>query len=140
MRFFLNFNVMKPAIRAVCGLSNKLFIANYHPIQQTMENTTPHSQPQPPYHQPQPTVIVQSPRESSNGIGTAGFVLSLLTFALGWVPVLGWILWILGLIFSAIGLAKKPRGLAIAGLIISLIDVIFITLLFGMIAAALALV
>lgn len=108
-----------------------------------MENTTPPFQQQTtqqPFHQPQPTVIVQSPRESSNGIGTAGFILSLLTFVLGWVPVLGWILWILGLIFSAIGLAKKPRGLAIAGFIISLIDVIFITLLFGMIAAALALV
>lgn len=103
-----------------------------------MENTTsPLQQQTPP--QPQPTVIVQSPRTSSNGIGTAGFILSLLTFVLGWVPVLSWILWVLGLIFSAIGMTKKPRGLAIAGFIISLIDVIFITLLFGMIAAALAL-
>lgn len=107
-----------------------------------MENTTPPFQqqtPQQPYHQPQPTVAVQSLREASNGIGTAGFVLSLLTFVLGWVPVLSWILWVLGLIFSAIGMTKRPRGLAIAGFIISLIDVLFIALLFGMIAAALAL-
>lgn len=103
-----------------------------------MENTTSPFQQQTP-QQPQPTVIVQSPRTSSNGIGTAGFILSLLTFVLGWVPVLSWILWVLGLIFSAIGMTKKPRGLAIAGFIISLVDVIFITLLFGMIAAALAL-
>lgn len=104
-----------------------------------MENTTPHSQPQQPYQQPRPSVIVQPARESSNGIGTAGFVLSLLTFVLGWVPVLSWILWILGLIFSAIGMSKKPRGLAIAGFIISLIDLLFILLLFGIIAAALSL-
>ena len=38
----------------------------------------------------------------TNGLGTAGFVLSLITFIFGWVPVFGWIIWILGLIFSFI--------------------------------------
>ena len=28
----------------------------------------------------------------TNGIGTAGFVLSLITFIFGWVPVFGWII------------------------------------------------
>ncbi len=55
----------------------------------------------------------------TNGLGTAGFVLSLITFIFGWVPVFGWIIWIL-----------------IAGFIISLIDIILILFLFAVIAAA----
>ena len=42
---------------------------------------------------------------------------------------LGWIVWILGLILSGIGVTKTPRGLAIAGLAISLIGLIFLILL-----------
>ena len=53
------------------------------------------------------------------------------------VPVFGWIIWILGLIFSFIGMFRRPRGLAIAGFIISLIDIILILFLFAVIAAAL---
>ena len=55
---------------------------------------------QQPYHGWQQVPPVEQP---SNGIGTAGFVLALVT------------------VFSAIGLGRKPRGLAVAGLIISLI-------------------
>ena len=77
----------------------------------------------------------------TNGLGTAGFVagfvLSLITFIFGWVPVFGWIIWVLGLVFSFIGMFRRPRGLAIAGFIISLIDVILILFLFAVIAAAL---
>jgi hypothetical protein len=73
----------------------------------------------------------------TNGLGTAGFVLSLITFIFGWVPVFGWIMWVLGLVFSFIGMFRRPRGLAIAGFIISLIDVILILFLFAVIAAAL---
>lgn len=71
-------------------------------------------------------------------MGTAGFVLSLVAFFLCWVPVLDWILWILGVIFSFIGVFKKPRGLAIAGLVISFIGIIFIIAVVGAITAALA--
>ena len=73
----------------------------------------------------------------TNGLGTAGFVLSLITFIFGWVPVFGWIMWVLGIVFSFIGMFRRPRGLAIAGFIISLIDVILILFLFAVIAAAL---
>lgn len=48
-----------------------------------------------------PTIIVNQPVPKSNGMGTAGFVLALLALFLGWVPVVGWILWVLGLIFPA---------------------------------------
>lgn len=73
-----------------------------------------------------------------NGMGTAGFVLALLGLIFSWVPVLGWILWILGLIFSIIGVCRKPKGLAIAGLIISCLYIILVTVVIGAIFGAAA--
>lgn len=68
-----------------------------------------------------------------NGIGTAGFVLALIAFVISWIPVvgtiIGWILGPLGFIFSLIGVFRQPRGLSIAGLIISLLSVILLILL-----------
>lgn len=80
-------------------------------------------------------VINQQPVPRSNGLGTAGFVLALIALFLGWVPFLGWIIWLLGLIFSACGMFKPPRGLAIAGLVISLIGIILLLVVFGALAA-----
>ena len=77
------------------------------------------------------TIIVNQQEKKTNGIGTAGFVLALIALFLGWVPVLGWILWILGLIFSFVGVFKAPRGLAIAGLVISLIGIIMLLVVFA---------
>lgn len=73
-----------------------------------------------------------------NGMGTAGFVLALLGLIFCWVPVLDWILWILGLIFSIIGVCRKPKGLAIAGLIISCLYIILVTVVIGAIFGAAA--
>ena len=65
-----------------------------------------------------------------NGIGAAGFVLALIGLIFCWVPILNWILWILGVIFSFIGVFKRPKGLSIAGLVISFIWIIvFFTIL-----------
>lgn len=87
----------------------------------------------------QQTVIVQQePQRKSNGIGTAGFVLSLVALFLCWIPVLDWILWLLGLIFSAIGVFRVPRGLAIAGLCISLLGLIILIVLIGSLVALVA--
>lgn len=78
-------------------------------------------------------------RESqSNGIGIAGFVLAVLALFLGWVPFFGWIIWLLGLILSFVGIFRTPKGLAIAGLVISLIGLIIFILLATIFAAALA--
>ena len=74
--------------------------------------------------------------QPSNGMGIAGFVLALLALFLGWIPVLGWILWVLGLIFSAVGMSKQPKGLAIAGLVISLLGLIFLVVVFAAIGVA----
>jgi hypothetical protein len=77
------------------------------------------------------TIIINQQASSSNGAGTAGFVLALISLFLGWIPFLGWLLWLLGLIFSLVGLSKKPKGLAIAGLIISLIGILLLIFLFA---------
>lgn len=91
------------------------------------------------YQQPQPamaaaqnsstTVIVQGSR--SNGMGTAGFIFALLAFLVCWVPVVDIIVWFLGALFSFIGLFKAPRGLAIAGFILSFIGIIILVTVFG---------
>ena len=70
-----------------------------------------------------------------NPLGTAGFVLALIDLFLGWVPFLGWLLWILGAVFSVIGIFKRPKGLAIAGTIISFIGLIIILVIAGGIAS-----
>ncbi len=91
------------------------------------------------YQQPQPvvnpnvltnnttTVVVEGSR--SNSMGVAGFIIALLGLVFCWVPVVDLILWLLGFIFSLIGLFKAPRGMAIAGLVLSLI-IIFIIIIF----------
>lgn len=77
------------------------------------------------------TVIINQTDKKSNGVGTAGFVLALIAIFLGWIPVLGWVLWLLGLILSFVGIFKEPKGLAIAGLVISLIGIILLVTVFG---------
>lgn len=63
-------------------------------------------------------------------MGTAGFVLSLVSVFIGWVPFIGWLIWILASVLSFIGLFNRPRGLAIAGVIISLVAIpMIVTLL-----------
>jgi len=81
------------------------------------------------------TIIVNQLERQSNGVGTAGFVFAILATFLGWIPVFGWLIWFLGLILSFAGLFKQPKGLAIAGFIISLIGLILLLFLFGAIAA-----
>ncbi|MCC8035925.1 MAG: hypothetical protein LIO77_08375 [Rikenellaceae bacterium] len=82
------------------------------------------------------TVIIQE--KKGNGVGTAGFVLALLGLIFCWVPVLGWILWLLGLILSFVGVFKTPRGLSIAGLIISCISIIITLAVLGAIIGSAA--
>ena len=80
---------------------------------------------------PEQKIIINQTIKKSNGLGTAGFILALISIVFSWVPAVGWVMWFLGLLFSFIGVFKSPRGLAIAGLIISLIDVIILIVIFG---------
>lgn len=81
-------------------------------------------------------IIIQQVERKTNGVGIAGFILSLIAIFVGWIPVLGWFVWFLGLILSFVGVFNKPRGLAIAGLVISLIGVIILVFLFGVVLFA----
>jgi len=89
--------------------------------------------------QPGQTIIINQQVNEKNGVGTAGFVLAVCALIFGWVPVLGWLLWILGLILSIVGLTRNPKGLAIAGLVISLIGIILLIAVFGAILGGAAL-
>ena len=79
-------------------------------------------------------------QQRSNGLGIAGFVLALIAVFVSWIPILGWIIWILGAVFSIIGIFKgPPRGLAIAGTILSFIDLILLVFVASAIGGMLAL-
>lgn len=90
--------------------------------------SAPQTQQQPfPQAYPQPTPTPVAPRgRKKNGMGTAGFVLSLISLALCWLPVFNVILFLLGLAFSIVGvsLRNRKKGLAIAGLAISVVVLI----------------
>jgi len=100
--------------------SAKMATGNQQPLQSAVANSTQNSST---------TVIVQ--RSRSNGIGTAGFVFALLAFFVCWVPIVDFIVWFFGALFSFIGLFKAPRGLAIAGFILSFIGIIVLVTFFG---------
>lgn len=80
---------------------------------------------------PQQQIVVNQIEHKTNGLGTAGFIVSLVCSVFCWVPGVNFVLWFLGLLFSFIGLFKKPRGLAIAGFIIAIIDIVIIVALVG---------
>ena len=81
----------------------------------------------------QPSVAETQPQPVSrkNGISTAGLVLSIIGLALCWVPGVNLVLWFLGFLFSFIGVFKRPKGKAIAGLIISAVSIVVIILVYG---------
>ncbi len=76
---------------------------------------------------------VQLPPQS-NGMATVGLVLGILGFILSWIPLIGiWIGWILGIlaiIFSGIGIARAGQTnmgkvAAIIGLVLGILTIIF---------------
>lgn len=101
---------------------------------------TPYQIQQPYYRQSETRqqVVVNQIGSSSNSVGTAGFVLALIAVILCWLPGVNWFIWFLGLLLSFIGVFKSPRGLAITGLVISLIDLIIIMAFIGAILAIFA--
>jgi len=64
--------------------------------------------------------------------------LALVALFVGCVPVLGWLCWFLGLVLSIAGISKEPKGLATAGLIISLIGLLILLFFVGSIASILS--
>lgn len=90
-------------------------------------------QPEQQHNTPVQTVIVERPK--SNGVGVAGFVLSILALLFSWAPVAGWLIWVVGFILSCVGMFRQPRGLAVAGFIISIIGILLICIFIGAMAS-----
>ena len=70
------------------------------------------------------------------GFGVAGLVLSLVALAIGTAWLFSAILAVLGIVFSAIGLAKakkaeKSNGLAVGGLICGIVAIVILAVLIG---------
>ena len=100
-----------------------------HRTEQSGQTRQPRSVSTPTSQNSNVTVNYEVP--STNGVGTAGFILSLISLFLSWVPGVGWLMWFIGMFLSFIGIFKKPRGLAIVGFIISFIDVIILVSVVG---------
>ncbi len=79
-------------------------------------------------------VVINNVVVEKNSIGLAGLIVAIVGFFLSWIPVLGWIVWLVGLALSIGGLFRNPKGTAIAGLIISFLDFILLIILVTLIA------
>ena len=49
---------------------------------------------------------------SSNSIGAIGFIFACLGAVFCWLPILGGLFWLIGAVFSCIGLGYRNNGLA----------------------------
>lgn len=99
-----------------------------------MSYTEPPAQAPYPGH---PGQYAPQPVKGSNGLATAGFVLGLLGLLTSWIPflnIVGIVLGVLGVVLAGVGLAKSKKvnagkGLAIAGIILGSLAVIFAILI-----------
>jgi len=84
-----------------------------------------------------------APANSAGGMAVAGMVLGLVGFLLGFIPCLGWIFGIilgtLGAVFSGIAMASshEGKGMAVAGLVLSILAIIWCPLAYFLILASL---
>jgi len=76
------------------------------------------------------------PRAETNPIGLTGFILSIVAIVFSWLPFIGWLCWLVGLVLSIVGLFRRPKGFAIAGLVISLIGFVVMFILLGLLGLA----
>ena len=64
-------------------------------------------------------------------------MLSIIGVVLCWVPFADFILWFLGFLFSFIGMFKRPKGVAIAGLVISIVCLVVLIVIFSVVGTEL---
>ena len=105
------------------------------------DDTTPAAAPS-PAATPTQTINIQTPAAApGNGLAVTALVLGILGLVFFWIPFLGWIPAILGLIFGLIAMQRpEGRGMAVAGVVCSAIalsiKVLFWIALAGIIGAA----
>ena len=111
-----------------------------HPEQTVNNENVPPRQPEYQGSTPVTNVYVNAAQpqaaRSKNGPGIVGLVLSIIGLVLCWVPFVDFILWFLGFLFSFIGMFKRPKGVAIAGLVISIISLVIIIFLYAILGVA----
>lgn len=59
-----------------------------------------------------------------NKIGLIGLIVAIAAIAFIWIPSMFEFLWLAGLILSLIGLFRKPRKMAVIGIITSLVGLV----------------
>lgn len=108
------------------------------PMNKVSQQLNPTAIPADPAASPQNLTVnvMQTATQPKNSIGTAGFVLAIVAILISWLPLLGFIVWILGAVFSLVGLSKQPRGLAIAGSVLSFIGIVLLILLVTVLAGS----
>jgi hypothetical protein len=84
---------------------------------------------QPAYPAPPHAYGYPPPSSGANGLGVAGFVCGLLGLVFCWIPFVGAILAVLGIVLGGAGMAQARRtnnssGLGIAGLVLGIIALI----------------
>ena len=75
------------------------------------------------------TIIIKQEVPQKNGVGIAGFVMSITGLILCWVPIIKWLLLVPAFLLSFIGMFKKPRTLAVIGTIISALVILVIVII-----------
>ena len=76
---------------------------------------------------------------NKNGLGVAGFVVALIGAILSWIPlvnVFGVILCAVGFILALIAVFKKPRALAIVGMILAVAGCVIYYIVWSRLAEA----
>ncbi|GAB2472520.1 hypothetical protein [Jatrophihabitans fulvus] len=92
------------------------------------ENQQPY--PNQPYpNQPQGGYGYPPAQQQGNGIATAGMVCGIISVVLFWIPIVGWILAILGIVFGGVGIAKANKGapnkgFGIAGVVCGIVSLV----------------
>ena len=94
--------------------------------QQQPYGQQPYQQQNPYYAQPARAVVSDTMPMKQNNMAISGLVFGIFAILGFWAPVAGLTAGIIGIVCSAIGLAKKDsrKGMAIAGLILSIIAIV----------------
>lgn len=75
------------------------------------------------------TITIKQEFPQKNGVGIAGFVMSITGLILCWVPIIKWLLLVPAFLLSFIGMFKKPHTLAVIGSIISALVILVIVII-----------
>ena len=97
---------------------------------------------QPVYQQPVYQAAPAAPEQRGNAFAIVGFILNIISACVCWIPAIGAIIsWLCipGLAFCVVGMIRKnaaKKGLAIAGLVLGVIALVFWIIQVGVFSAA----